>query len=151
MTFKLNGNRGELLVLAAIFFSLAVPGCVKTISHRQLLEIPRGTEVNTLPTIIWYMGSKNGFDYFNVGIGKGDSSLSPLNEEYKVESENTGVTNRFKLTNDKSKWKVYRSPLKPGQVLEPGPIFRQPGPLITEPEPEPLIRPAKFGALPTPE
>ena len=96
------------LDIVAVTLMLLFCSCAKQISHDGLCAIEKESMGNTFPTFIWYIGSKDGYDYFKTGFSQPTNSLSlGYRGTYKVPSENTNVVERFKLTNDNHIWKEY--------------------------------------------
>ncbi|HML75770.1 MAG TPA: hypothetical protein PKB02_14870 [Anaerohalosphaeraceae bacterium] len=95
-------------VIGITILTLLFCSCVKQISHEELCRIEESGRGNTFLTLIWYMGSKDGYDYFHAGFSQDTNSLSWGHQgAYKVLSKNTSVDMRFKLTTDKSLWTAY--------------------------------------------
>lgn len=91
-----------------IILMLLLCSCAKQISHEELCTIEESGRGNTFITLIWYMGSKDEYDYFHAGFCQDTNSLSwGHHGTYKVLSKNTSVDKRFKLTTDKSLWTAY--------------------------------------------
>ena len=106
--FQVSTIRTFPIAIITVTLMLLFCSCAKQISHEELCKIEKENMGNTFPTLIWYMGSKDGYDHFKTGFYQSSNSLSlGYRGTYKVLSENTNLVERFKLTTDKSMWKKY--------------------------------------------
>src|SRR5690349_21769691 len=85
------------LVLALIRF-LAFYNPTRTVTPEEFLAAARPDYHNTIITVSYYCGSKEGFDYFVV--------IPPWGKEqrYRLSDTNSFVRQRFTLSTERSQW-----------------------------------------------
>jgi hypothetical protein len=105
-------RRTLLLPFLATLGLLACSGCIfprptKTATYAQVLNAAKPNFQNTLITVAYYRGSKEGFDYFVV--------CPPLSREYRyrVLEKDSRLASRFPFTKDRKKWRNWPPPAYP--------------------------------------
>ena len=88
-----------VVLFAALWFCCG--SCTHTVSHGELVTAAMPDYRNTLITITYYCGSKDGHDYFLV--------TPPFrgSRRYRVIESDSPIKKRFTLTRDKTGWRFY--------------------------------------------
>jgi hypothetical protein len=81
---------------------ILVTGCVRETTRKELTDLAIRYQMNTIPTVVYYIGSDKTDDYFYLDV--------PLarNETVKVNQSEGMVTSRFPLTRTREEWEIYR-------------------------------------------
>lgn len=87
--------------LLIIGLSLCLSGCVPEESHSELMKLVAQYDMNTIPTVVHYIGSDDTHDYFYIDVPFG------RNRTCKVNRVDTMVQKRYSITRDKSRWNIY--------------------------------------------
>jgi hypothetical protein len=82
---------------------LGLTGCVQTMAWSQFEREARAGDINTLPDKTYYCGSRDGYDYFYIEY-YGLSHLLSSGKLCRVSSAETGRTNTFPDSTDRTKW-----------------------------------------------
>jgi hypothetical protein len=103
-----------LVVVLVGFLVLYNP--TRTVTPKEFLEAAKPNLGNTIITVSYYCGSKEGFDYFVV--------IPPMGREqkYRLPAPNSIVHQRFAFSNERSQWHSFHSLLgvvRTNQVLAP--------------------------------
>lgn len=100
-----NKRHWAVLLMGSIAL---LAGCVREATHQELTDLSLQYQANTLPTVVYYTGSDDAFDYFylNVPFGQNDACKVPFLE--------TGITNRIPRNSPRAQWRIYQSsPVRP--------------------------------------
>ena len=92
-------NANVMGLLIALLF---VCGCVTTVSQKELDTISdrmfMDSRNQSSVSATYYVGSDDNYDYFVIGTVR-------CRKQYRVERNESKVTNRFQKTQDQSKWR----------------------------------------------
>src|SRR4051812_37093974 len=106
------------LILAGIVVVAVIVGCVirrtHTVSYAEFVRAAEPNLHNTLVSVSYYCGSKDGFDYFVVRQPTGTE------DRYRVPESDSKIAERFPYTKDRSKWRELK--VWPNQGAAPLPV-----------------------------
>jgi len=92
-----------IVVLAVSYFN---DDKVEEVTHSDLVRVQN--YANSFPTYLWYMGSKDGYDFFHASHNKTtDLGYTGI---YKVKFKSVKISARFEFTEDSSRWSRYHPP-----------------------------------------
>lgn len=99
--------RPSIICLLVFFTGLFLVGCIPEKPHSEVMGFVLEYKLNTIPTVVFYTGSDEDYDYFYI-----DVPLRP-NHACKVKRTETLLEHRTPVTKDKSTWSIY-NPIKWG-------------------------------------
>jgi len=85
-----------------LFMLVLLCGCTATVTKSELNAKASEQDGNSFPDRTYYCGSEDGYDYFVIRRGLGNST-----HQYRVAESEKAVTNRFPLTKDEKLWRGY--------------------------------------------
>ncbi|CAN5603257.1 hypothetical protein BH10PLA1_BH10PLA1_21610 [soil metagenome] len=126
----------------ALAAMLTIAGCTQTITRAHLAAMQADTGEIIQPSYnrpgndLWYMGAKNGYDYYHYYDRSGS-----LNSESTYRVPTVGSGDEFAFTGDPKQWRRLSNATRPDRAMradriDPG----EAGSILLIPDPQPTIR-----------